>query len=200
MTKKLIIAVAIAIAVSLFAFYSINAESAGSNKGTGLKSSIAISDSGNNIELKPGMTLADPGKNAVFNIVSIDTIIIVGIRIDGGGAAMQCSSPLPGFQTFVNAVKLAPISTPSSPSTKKFKGKSLSTPIRVSDTWKSLKADAGITILSQNGDTLQLGIRIDGSANNVLLCSVSARALNAMLSESGKFQLVVAKTQENSSY
>jgi len=183
MSKKMLIVIVFVTAISLFSLGSINAQ---------------LPDSSRAIQLKPSMTLTDPGKNAVFSIVSIDTIISLGIRIDGGVMVMLASCPTPGFQTFANAENLNPVATPSSPSVKKVKGKSLSTPIRVGDSWRSRAADVTVTIQSQNGDTVVLGIRIDGGI--VLVCSSVAKELNTLLSEPNKFMLVATKTQESSSY
>jgi hypothetical protein len=188
MTKKLIIATLIAIAISFCAFQSISVQAASSDKV---------------IELKPGMTLTDPGKNAVFSIISIDSannVFDLGIRIDGSNE-MIGTSPLPEFQEFYQAAKLGP--TTATPSLKKSSSKPSPRPIKINvgDTWKCLKADAGITIESQNGDILQLGIRIDGS-QQLLLFNTTIKALNITLSNPPNgFQLVgqKAKPQNSSS-
>jgi hypothetical protein len=177
MTKKLIIAMAIAIAISFCVFQSTNAQVTSSDKG---------------IELKPGMTLTDPGKNAVFQVTAIDSannIIDLGIRIDGSNW-VALSGPLSEFQRFYEAAKLVP--TTVTPLQKVSKPKSLRAPIRVGDTWKSKDADADITILSQDGDNLQLYIRIDGSN---FAAKTSTKALNTALSNPpNKFQLAGQKT------
>lgn len=178
MTKKLVIAMVITIAISFCVFQSTNAQVTSSAKG---------------IELKPGMSLTDPGKNAVLQIIAIDNsnnVVDLGIRIDGSNYVLKASAALGEFNKFCDAAKLIP--TNPAPLQKVSKPKSLRTPIRVGDRWKSKDADADITILSQDGDNLQVYIRIDGSNFAV---KTSTKALNTALSNPPNgFQLAGQKT------
>lgn len=176
MTRKLMTVVIIVIAVFFCAFQSAGAQVATSNKG---------------IQLKPGMIFTDPGNNAFITIVGMDTssnVMDLGIRIDGGNECMvKCM--LPEFQKFCDATKLTP--TKTAPLQKVSKPKYLYRPVSAGQTWNSTQADAGIRIVSQSGDTLVVGIRIDGGAFGPLVAKTTTKALNAMLSSSrNPFRLV----------
>jgi len=178
MTRKLMIAMAIAMAISFCALQSMAAGPISSDKG---------------IELRPGMTLTDPGKIATFRIVEVNNLsntLKVGVRIDGT-YELSASSPLADFRKFCTTAKLASTETPT-PSLKKSSPKPSTRPIQVSvgQVWNCLKADASINIVSLNNETVGVGVRIDGTTELLTLNTTLKALITTLSNPSNGFQLV----------
>ncbi len=140
------------------------------------------------LALRPDITLTDPGKNVFITITEIDTssnTVRLGIRIDGGNL-VKASTTLQEFNQIREAGKLMPAKAASPKKISKLKYRS---PVRPGDSWESTRADAGITIGSQDGDNLIVYIRIDGT-KELMRVETTVKEVNAMLSNpSNAFRL-----------